>query len=342
MTDAPATEGRRRLSVRLPLAGRELAAMALAVLVLALLPLVVTDSYTRHLLILVFIYAIVAASWDLSLGYAGIFNFGHLALFAVGLYTYALATKFGGVNGWAAIGLSGAAAMVAAAIVTVPILRLKGIYIILVTFAFSQLLLQLIVSQSEWTGGTLGMTGVPPLRLPGHNFLRDGRIGYYYTALVLLVACILFLRVFVASALGRSVVALRDNEDYAVARGISLARQRLLTMMASAVFTGMAGGLYGAYVRNASIEAFGIGLLTLILSAVLLGGTATIYGAAIAAFALVFLDEAMIDLGAWRPMVIAGLIIGVILVYPGGLYGGLRTLAGLAWRRFPKRGEGKP
>ncbi len=316
-----------RMPSWMPLEGRELAAMAAGLLLLVLLPLVVTDSYTRHLIILVFIYAIVASSWDLSLGYAGIFNFGHLALFAIGLYTYGLATKFGDINGWAAIPLSGITAMIAAAIVTVPILRLKGIYIILVTFAFSQLVLQLVVSQSDWTGGTLGMTGVSSLKLPGHNFIRDGKIGYYYTALVLLAANILFLRVFVRSPLGLSVVALRDNEEYAVSRGISLARQRLLTMVASAMFTGMAGGLYGAYVRNASIEAFGVGLLTLILSMVLLGGTATIYGSLLAGFVLVFLDEVMIDLGAWRPITIALLIILVMLIYPGGLYGGIRALA---------------
>ena len=334
MTDgAEKRGGRAVLPAWMPLQGRELAAMAAGALLLVLLPLVITDTYTRHLIILVFIYASVASSWDLSLGYAGIFNFGHLALFAIGLYSYALATKFGGVNGWAAIPLAGLMAMIAAAIVTVPILRLKGIYIILVTFAFSQLVLQLVVSQSDWTGGTLGMTGVPSLKLPGHNFIRDGKIGYYYTALVLLGANILFLRIFVRSPLGLSIVALRDNEEYAVSRGISLARQRLLTMVASAMFTGMAGGLYGAYVRNASIEAFGIGLLTLILSMVLLGGTATIYGSLLAGFVLVFLDEVMIDLGAWRPITIALLIILVMLVYPGGLFGGLRALAGRLMRK---------
>jgi branched-chain amino acid transport system permease protein len=115
----------------------------------------------------------------------------------------------------------------------------------------------------------------------------------------------------------------RDKGEYAVSRGISLARQRLLTLAASALFTGLAGGFYGGYLRNASTDVFGMDLTTLLLSMVLLGGRGTIYGPLLAAFVLTFVSEAMATLGAWRPILIGVLIILVLLAYPGGLAGGL-------------------
>lgn len=313
---------------------RELVLMVLGLAVLAALPIFVHDVYLRHLLIMVFVYGVVASSWDLSLGYGGIFNFGHLALFGVGLYTYGMLTKLTGLNPWVALLASGTAAAAAAAIMAGPILRLKGIYIVLVSFAFSQLVLQLIVSESDYTGGNSGMVRIPGLVIPGHNMVRDGKLGYFYIALALLAVSTLCLRVFVRAPIGRSVVALRDNEEYATSRGISLARQRLIVLCVSAVFTGMAGGFYGGYFRNASTDVFGIGLTTLLLSMVLLGGRATIYGSLLASFLLTFLAEIIADFGAWRPVIIGVLIILVMLVYSGGLHAalqaGLRRLAMLA------------
>jgi branched-chain amino acid transport system permease protein len=300
---------------------------------LALLPLVVGDSYERHILIMAFIYAVVASNWDLSLGYGGVFNFGHLALFGIGVYAYGLLTKLLGIEPWAAFLASGLLSVLAAALVTVPILRLKGLYIILVTFGFAQLVMQVILSQSDYTGGTQGMVRIPMLRLGEHNMIRDGKIGFFYIALVLLAVSTAFLRAFVRSRLGRSIVALRDNEEYAISRGVTLARQRFLTLAASAFFPGLAGAFYAAYQRNASIDVFSMSLSTMILSMVLLGGAATIYGAIVASFALTIFAEVTASLGPWRPMITAVLIIIVMLAYPSGLAGLIQT----AWMAMFRR-----
>jgi branched-chain amino acid transport system permease protein len=312
---------------------REAVAMLVGFAVLALLPFVFTDSYSRHVLIMVFIYAVVASNWDLSLGYGGVFNFGHIALFGIGVYAYSLLTKLAGMDPWIAMAAGGVSAVVAAVAVTIPILRLKGIYIILVTFGFAQLVMQVIISQSEYTGGTQGLVRIPTLYVFDHNMVRDAKFAYFYIALGLLVLSTVFLRAFVRSRAGISIVALRDNEEYAVSRGISLVRQRLITLAASAFFTGVAGAFYAAYQRNASVEVFGMSLATIILSMVLLGGTGTIYGAIIAAFVLTVFSEEMADFGAWRPMITAVLILVVMLAYPGGIFGMLKSATGVFSRR---------
>lgn len=142
-----------------------------------LVPIFVQDVYLRHLFIISFVYAIVAASWDLTLGYAGIFNFAHIAFFGVGVYASGLTAKLLGVDPWLAMLLGGLAASAVAAIVALPVVRLQAVYVILVTFAFCQLIMQLVISQSDLTGETQGMVRVPTIWLPGYNFLREYKFG---------------------------------------------------------------------------------------------------------------------------------------------------------------------
>ena len=293
---------------------------------LIVLPWIFDASYARHLMILVFVFGIVAASWDLSLGYGGLFNFAHVALFAVGIYTYAILAKTLGVNPWLAVLAAGPVTVGVAVLISLPVLRLDGIYVILVTIAFSQLIYQIIISQSSVTGGTSGMVTLPALSLGGYRFTKDGRIGYYYTALVLLVAACAFLYATTRSKWGRAIIALRDAKYAAISRGVPEARTRALTLAASGLFTGIAGGFYGSYVRVASPDIFGLGSLTLILSILLVGGIGTIWGPVAAAFVIVLLSEAMADFGPWRDILIAAMIIIVMVLYPGGIWGVIQEL----------------
>lgn len=298
----------------------------IAMLVLAIIalfvPVVVEDTYIRHLFIIAFIYAMVAASWDLSLGYAGIFNFGHVAFFGIGVYATGLCAKLLGIDPWLAMLLGGVVASLAAALVALPVARLQGIYVVLVTFAFSQLVLQLVISQSHITGGTQGLVRVPTIELFGYNFLRDYKFGYYYVALGLLAFTIIGLRFIVKSDFGVSIRALRDNEDYALARGIFIGMQRLKVLMASAFFAGIAGGFYAIYLRVASPEVFNFSTVALILSMVLVGGTSSIVGPVIAAILLTFFSEGLANvegLAEGRFMLVAVLMIVVLLFFPKGL-----------------------
>lgn len=300
--------------------------------VLLFLPFVVTETYARHTLILVFVFAVLASNWDLSLGYGGIVNFAHLGFFAIGLYTYAILAKVVGIDPWLALLITPVLAMTFAILLAIPILRLEGIYVILVTIAATQLLQQIVVSQSTYTGGTSGMVLLPRLVIGDYKLSADNRLGYYYLALGLLFASTFFLYKLERSSIGRAVKALRDNKYYAISRGVSEARTRLITLSLSAIFPALAGGFYGAYLRVASPDVFGLGFLTITLSVLLLGGIATIWGSLIAAFVVVGLSQLLADYGAWRNIAIAVVIIGVVVVYPGGLYAALQEL----WSGFDR------
>ena len=297
-------------------------ALAALIVVGLLVPFFIQDTYLRHLFIISYIYGVVAASWDLSLGYAGVFNFGHVAFFGVGVYATGLTAKLLGIDPWIAIVIGGVAASAVAAVIALPVVRLQGVYVVLVTFAFSQLILQLVISQSQFTGGTQGMVRVPTLRLPGYNFLRDYKFGYYYVAFALLVLTTICLRRIVRSDFGLSLKALRDNEDYVVSRGIPVGLQRLKVLVASAFFTGIAGGFYVVYLRVASPEVFDFSTASLVLSMVLVGGTSSIYGSIFAALGLTFISEGLANingLGEGRFMLVAVAMVIVLLFLPKGL-----------------------
>jgi len=301
---------------------RRFMAIVLLFAALALVPLFISDGYLRHLFIIAFIYAVIASNWNLSLGHCGVFNFGHLTFFGIGVYTAAIATKTAAINPWIAILLGGGTAALSALLMAAPVARLKGIYVVLVTFACNQLVLQLVLSQSQVTGGAEGMVRLPYLQIGTYSFLKDFKFGYYYVGLGLLALSCIFLALVTSSPFGKSLKAVRDAEEYAAARGVSVARQRVLALALSAVFTGVAGGFYAIYLRVASPEVFGFGTLSLALSMVLIGGVNTVFGPVLAALALTFATEAMAGLQGFedaRYIVIAVAMILVLRLAPDGL-----------------------
>jgi branched-chain amino acid transport system permease protein len=184
---------------------RELALLALCLVVLLALPSLITGSYGRHLLVVSLVYAVVAACWDVSLGFAGLFNFAHLAFFGIGVYVSAILSKLVGLDPWLSILLAGLSATAAAAIISLPVIRLRGIYVVLVTFAFGQLVQQIVLSQADITGGSQGMVMVPALHLGGYNFARDQKLAYCYAAIALLAVSVVSLRWLMASPLGARI-----------------------------------------------------------------------------------------------------------------------------------------
>ncbi len=307
------------------------APLALSLAVAALAPQVLTGSVAQNLAILSLLYAVVASNWDLTLGYAGVFNFAHVAFFGLGAYVAAVSTVQFGVPVWWDLLLGVALVAVVGAIVAALALRLRGIYVALVTFALTQLCVALINSQKDLTGGPVGLVGIPDLQIGDFEFGSDAR-SYFYAAEILLIASTVGLRWLATSSFGLSLVALRDNEPYAISRGIPATRQRVLAIVASSVPTSLAGGLYAHYLIVASPDVFSFSLTTLLLSMVLVGGAATTYGPILAAVVLTVGTEQLAGLGNVRYMIIAVLIVLVLRFLPGGVWSIWRS------RLFARRG----
>lgn len=297
--------------------------VALGTIVVLLAVPLLTSDYVCHLVAVSMIYSILAASWDLSAGYAGLFNLAHVPIFAIGAYTVGVFTKFLGLSPW--LGLVAAPILGAAcgALICLPVLRVKGVYILLLTYAFGQVAYQVVMGNYRYTGGTQGLVMIPALNIGSHTF---GLSDNYYFILAVFLTCLICLRKAVNSHFGLSIIALRDYEEYAVSRGVPSARQRLLTLVCGSMFAGVSGALYALYLGMASPELFGWGYSMTVMSVCVLGGLASIYGPVIGAFSLTFIQEYMVSLGPWRYLIISTVTILMLRFYPGGIWGILASV----------------
>lgn len=279
------------------------------------------------------VYAVVAGSWDLTLGYAGVFNFAQVATFGVGAY----ATGILALHGLPPLVSMAAAVLIGVifnGIVAIPVLRLRGVYVALITFAAAQLVGSVVLGWTSVTGGSTGLVLVPDLTVGSLDFNLNS-IAYLYLGEGLLLLTVLLLRWIIASPFGLSLVAGRDAEDYASSRGIPLGRQRVIALGIGAAFASAAGAVFGEYLSSASPTIFGFATATLVLSMVLVGGAGSIYGPALAAIGLTFLQNVrqVAGLGPMTFVITAALIIIVLRVLPGGLWQITTRLSGIRLRR---------
>ena len=308
---------------------RKLLPFFIILAVLALLPLYFrTNSYVMHILIMCLIWGIVAANWDLIVGYGGVFSFGQIAFFAIGAYTSAVLAKTGlrsldiGLSPWLSMFIGGGAAGLSGFLIGLPCLRLKGIYIALVTFTLHETLSPILrLGGDIGTGGAGGCVSIPPFYLGGYIFTPLERVPTFYLALAIFAVVIYLVYRLIHSPIGLAFVSLRDSEPLARSLGISEYKYKLILFTISAFLTGIAGAFYAHYTGLISRTVLGLDVFVLVIVMVIVGGLGRFPGAIIAAFIFTILNEFLRPLEAFRPIILGILAIVIIIWAPEGLTG---------------------
>jgi branched-chain amino acid transport system permease protein len=308
----------------------KIALIICGIVVITFLPVVVSSTYWRSILVIGFIYGIVASSWDLTLGYAGVFNFAQVATFGVGSYAAGI-FAIRGIPPVLSILLAIFIGVIYNGIVALPVIRLRGVYVALITFAAAQIAGSIVLGWTSVTGGGTGLVLVPDLEVGNFNF-NMSPVGFVYLSGIALVVSILLLRWIAKSPFGLSLIAGRDAEEYATGRGIALARHRVIALIIGSAFASFAGALFTFYLSSASPTLFGFSSATMVLSMVLVGGAGTIYGPATAAIFLTALQNIrqIASLGPVTFMIIAALIVLILRFLPGGMWELTRRRFGFA------------
>ena len=282
-------------------------------------------SYLMTLLILFFVQAVVAQSWNLIMGYGGIYSFAQVALFAVGGWTSGVLVHSLGWNPFLAILFSPIVAVIAALGIGLPTLRLRGVYVVLLTLAFHELARVFAVTGPRFiSGGGYGLVTVQTFQFG--DAIGDQRTTYlYYLAgLIFAVATFVIWRV-IHSPLGVAMTALRDSETYAVSRGVNQFRVRMLLFTISAFFTGLAGGYSTHYNGGISTTIFDFPRIIDLLAMIVIGGWGTFGGPILGAGLVIGLDQYLVALGSYQTLLL-GLILAVIAVFaPQGLWPMIRN-----------------
>lgn len=310
--------------------------VGLALAALAVVPMLTSNSYLLHVLILSMIFGIFASAWNFVAGFAGLKTFGHHAFFAIGAYASALISMHSGLSPWLAIWVAALLAAIAGLLIGLPILRIKSMpHVAIVTLGFAEIVRIVISNLQSITRGELGLWGIPTFGGLGQIvFSPADKVPYYYVILILLVLATLAITLIMRSKVGLAVVAMRDAEDAAESLGINLARYKLLVFAVSAFLVGVAGAFYAHYIGILTpTAAAGADLMILIIAMALVGGLGTLSGPLIGALMLTATVELLRDLDSFRLLVYGAIIIVIVMFLPRGL----ATLGPLLHRRFTAR-----
>lgn len=282
-------------------------------------------AYFIHLLILVGIYLILTISLQLSVGFTGLLNLGHIAFYAIGAYVSAL-LALAGWPFWLCILLAGIIAMLFGFLLSIPTNKLKGDYLALATLGFSFVVYAVALNWTGLTRGPLGLPGIPRPEIFGFTF--SGNTSFLILTLAIVLITYFVIRKITHSPFGKVLEATRDDELATRVLGKNTFKIKSISLAASAFFAGLAGSLYAYYITFIDPSSFTLMQLIPILAIVIIAGLASLKGTIIATIILVLLPEPLrfigfpsSIIGPARQIIYALILLLILLYRPKGFYG---------------------
>ncbi len=319
--------------------------IALTVVVLLLLPQIV-GPYISQILVLVGLYTLMGLGLNIDIGLAGLLDLGFVGFFAIGAYVTALLTSTSGlgvssvvageptgemfVSFWVAVPIAIAVSAIAGVILGIPVLRMRGDYLAIVTLGFAEIIRILVLSDflRPALGGAQGILNIPKPVVSLVNYIyptlmnftiKDPQHFYY----LIFIGCIII--AFVAwrlqySRIGRNWMAMREDEDVAEAMGINLVASKLLAFGTGAAFAGLSGAIFASQVGSVFPHSFALLVSINVVCIVIIGGVGSIPGVVVGALALIGLPELLREFAEFRLLIYGALLIVMMLVRPEGLW----------------------
>ncbi len=316
--------------------GNAITLIVLAI-VLAILPAYLPNNYQVSILVFIGLNTILTVGLSLLMGYAGQISLGHAVFFGMGGYaTGILALRFG----WHPLAAMGVAAVftgIAAFLIGIPILRLRGNYLAMATLGMNVIFTLILTQETEWTGGPNGLSGIPKLSIGDFAFKTDIQVYYlvWFAALVILT---LSLNI-VNSRFGRALRSIHGSEIAAEMMGVDAAHYKNAVFALSAVYASIAGSLYAFWISLISPSVVSINFSIELVVMVAVGGLASVWGAIFGAAAVTLLTEFLRNVlpqllrgaSGEQEIIAFGLILMIVMIT---LPEGLTTGTLLRYRRW--------
>lgn len=307
-------------------------ALALLFLFLLVLPFF-AGKYIVFVAAVCGVSVIGALALNILTGYTGLISLGHAAFMGIGAYTAAALASKAGFPFMAALPLAGVMAAAAGALVGIPTLRLRGLYLVVTTLAFEFIVEHIIYHWESVTQSDRGIS-LPSPDLFG--FALDSYESFYYVILLLAAATAVFTKNLAMSRTGRALVAIRDRDIAAEIIGVHLAKYKIMAFVVSSFIAGMAGALYAYLLGLIGPDHFTFNQSVLYIAMIIVGGMGTVMGSIVGAVFMVLLPEVinavsgpiasaypMLSprIGAISVIVYGSVIIFFLLFEPDGLFG---------------------
>jgi branched-chain amino acid transport system permease protein len=274
------------------------------------------NSYTLFIGNLVLIYVLLAVGLNLLVGYAGQLAFANAAMFGIGAYGTGLLQVKLGVPFFLAFPCGALIATFVGLAISLPALRMSGLYLALATLAFAQFAQWVFL---HWDAVTFGAGGFKTPVLSFAPLPVEPTHGLYWLSLALAVLLTLFAQNVVSSRIGRAFVAIRDSEVAAESLGIDLLRYKALAFAMSGFYAGIAGGIYSALLNFVSPEGFDLFQMVQQKAMIVVGGLGSVTGALLGASLLVLLLEALREFKGAQEIGFGALLLFFIIFMRGGI-----------------------
>jgi len=315
---------RDRLNDSLHIAVRPWPAFA-ALAGLALLPAIILAIDQPFYLVLatrILIFALIATSLNLLIGFGGMVSFGHAAFVGAGAYAAAIVVRAGVELAWTAWMAAAAAGAALALVVGAISLRTRGVYFIMITLAFAQMAYYLVLSLKT-LGSDDGLT-LPRRTTLGFGLQLKDDATLYYAVLLLSAGALLLLRRLLNARLGRALQGIRDNETRMEAIGFPVYRLKLLAFVIAGAAGGLGGGLLATLNGLVSPTLFHWTQSGLLMVMVILGGAGHLLGGVFGAALILLTEEIFAEWTIHWPLGVGIVLLAVVLFAPAGLAGLLR------------------
>ncbi|MBR4400300.1 MAG: branched-chain amino acid ABC transporter permease [Synergistes sp.] len=306
----------------------KLGIISAAAVLFLILPHLFTMDYYLHIFVMSEIYAVLAMSLALIVGFSGQVSMGHAAFYGVGAYVSAILSTRLGMSFWVNFWISGLAAGLISYLTGRLVLRLRGHVLAITTAFFCVLVNVIMVNWIPVTNGPMGIVGIPrptPINLFGLKIAFETRMHYYYLGLLFVVASAWFLYRITTSRLGDNLIGVRENEELAKSLGIDTMKNKVFAFTVGGAFAGLAGSFYAHYILFISPVTFTIGESINVLVMVIFGGMSTLLGPVFGAILLSILPEFLRMAGALRLIIYGVSLICFIIWLPQGVWGSLKN-----------------
>lgn len=287
----------------------------------------ITSMYQTNIMSTALMYVMLGLGLNIVVGLGGLLHLGYIAFYAVGAYTYALLNHHFGVNFWIALPLGGLASLMFGLLLGIPVLRLRGDYLAIVTLAFGEIVRIVLENWNAFSFGPSGIANIPRPGFFGIDFnLREATVYIYFLMIALTVFTIFIVARLKKSRLGRALEAMREDDIASEAMGIDIMKSKLITFGLGALWAGLAGVMFAAKTTFINPASFTVWESILVLCIVVLGGMGSIVGVGIGALVLILLPEYLRAFSEYR-MILFGAILVIMMIFrPGGLIRARRSV----------------
>ena len=265
------------------------------------------------------LYIILGLGLNIQVGFTGLLDLGYVAFYAIGAYTYALLAsgQFDiHLSFWLVLPIAAVLAGLAGVLLGLPVLRMRGDYLAIVTLAFGEIVRILATNLKGLTHGSQGIVGIDPPTL--FNLELKTGTHFYYLIFLFLILVLVFVSHLNRSRIGRGWTALREDEDVAQMMGINTTSSKLLSFGIGAMIGGVCGAIFSAWQGSIFPDNFNLMVSINVICLVIIGGMGSIPGVVLGAAALITLPDILRQFSDYRMLLFGLLLIVMMIARPDG------------------------